>query len=93
MKLTWSELKDSIPPLNLWNFPSWEVQLTKGKKMKTIEALKKDKEETRVAIELLLTDFINKYGVSVIVAGTSYTPKTPLGSSPKAIELNITVEL
>ena len=35
MKLTWSELKDSIPPLNLWNFPCWEVQLTKGKKMKT----------------------------------------------------------
>lgn len=48
MKLTWAELKDSIPPLNLWNFPSWEVLQTKGKKMKTITLTKEELEAFKV---------------------------------------------
>jgi hypothetical protein len=41
MKLTWSELKDSIPPLNLWNFPCWELQQTKRLNMKTENEVEK----------------------------------------------------
>jgi len=48
MKLTWAELKDSIPPLNLWNFPCWEVQQTKGNKMKTSELTKEELEAFKV---------------------------------------------
>jgi hypothetical protein len=57
MKLTWSELK--IPPINLCNFPSWEVQLTKGKKMKTI-TLTKDELEAFVFIynDALLKEYL-----------------------------------
>ena len=58
MKLTWSELKDSIPPLNLWNFPSWEVQLTKGKKMKTLDFTE---EELAAFKELYITEQLSEY--------------------------------
>jgi len=51
MKLIWAELKDSIPPLNLWNFPSWEVQLTDGKTMKTIELTKEELEAFKVMFD------------------------------------------
>lgn len=39
MPLTWASLEDSIPPLNLLNFPAWQVLLEKKqeKDMHTIE--------------------------------------------------------
>lgn len=40
MKLTWSEL--NLPPLNLWNFPCWEVQQPLVQRMKTIELTKEE---------------------------------------------------
>jgi hypothetical protein len=40
MKITWSELKDSIPPLNLWNFPCWEILQTKRIIMPNVKEVK-----------------------------------------------------
>ena len=57
MKLTWSELKDSIPPLNLWNFPSWEVLQTKGKSMKIIELT----EEEQEALQFMFDEDLKSY--------------------------------
>ena len=57
MKLTWSELKDSIPPLNLWNFPCWEVLQTTGKQMKTIELT----EEEQEALQFMFDEDLKAY--------------------------------
>lgn len=37
MTLKWSNLWETIPPLNLWNFPSWEVLSNLEQKMTTVE--------------------------------------------------------
>ena len=58
MKLTWSELKDSIQPLNLWNFPSWEVLQTRGTTMKTIELTE---EEIRAFRAIYITEQLSEY--------------------------------
>ena len=37
MPLSWSNLWETVPPLNLWNFPSWEVLTNLEQRMKTVD--------------------------------------------------------
>ena len=43
MPLTWASLEDSIPPLNLLNFPAWQVLLEKKQENKMFEKQVLDK--------------------------------------------------
>jgi hypothetical protein len=52
MPLTWASLEDSIPPLNLLNFPAWQV-LSEKKLEKDMPSMK---QETTIKVILTLTE-------------------------------------